>query len=123
MKSIGIQNNLANRETNLYTSIKSIRLGLPEKLEFDIDAIDFGFAIGYLQELAEEKPDKWWKPIAPLIHQNKWREITTITQTNAVDFIKGTNAIIDWNQMLEITMDDIKKYNIPAPPENFLNQK
>lgn len=71
--------------------------------------INYGFAIGFLQETLEQSHEVWWKPIAPLCAQSKWTDVAEMTsnvlsQQNIPD--EEVNAItvfdddvIDWTNV------------------------
>ena len=58
---------------------------LISKFNFDSSKqgmIDYGFAIGFLQEVSGESHEKWWKPVAEAAKVKNWKEVENITRQN-----------------------------------------
>jgi hypothetical protein len=57
------------------------------------NALQFGYNLGRLQEMVEPNikgaQKRWWSPVEPLVHEQKWQELTRLisgqlkTQSNA----------------------------------------
>ncbi|XWV25594.1 putative ORFan [Tupanvirus deep ocean] len=57
-----------------------IYMGLDEHYMFENKQIDFGFAIGFIQESLCQSHEIWWKPIVPFAEQEKWDEVVKVTR-------------------------------------------
>jgi hypothetical protein len=104
------------KEIDKIACLKSVRLGVNGS--HDEDIIDFGYAIGYLQELCNGSPDIWLKQIIG----ESWATITQITQDNVEKAFGKVNNTVDWRELRKITESDASKYKIPPPSEAFMNQ-
>jgi hypothetical protein len=89
-------------------AIKTINNGIGELTEENI--MQYGFAIGYLQESSNESHEKWWKSIAPLVAKNDWSRLQTETEANAFDIMKVHT--LDWNLIKEDTMKNAHNWGL-----------
>ena len=80
----------------------------PNTQIFERAVIDFGFAIGFVQEELEQNHSEWWVPISPLASKEKWDKVVEFIQekiilqklerSSAEEFIsafKG-NGLLNW---------------------------
>ena len=84
---------------------------LPSNPDFENQLIDFGFALGFVQETKELDYEKWWKPLVPLCCQDDWKivalhaqQILSLFDIKGIDyyyfpvFHSNDNAAkIDWH--------------------------
>lgn len=53
--------------------------GFNEKKYFEYNIMDFGFAVGFIQEFLNQSYFDWWKPISSLCSEEKWNIIEKLT--------------------------------------------
>ena len=71
--------------TILHVYTPSMAKTLITKFEFNTNIyglLDYGFAIGYLQEWSNSDHKIWWSPIAVAAQKQDWKEIARITKNN-----------------------------------------
>lgn len=57
-----------------------IKRGIIKNEYIEYNIIDFGFAIGFIQEILKQSHNTWWKPIAPYCANENWSKVETITK-------------------------------------------
>lgn len=57
-----------------------IERGLSDIGAPDQKIIDYGFAIGFMQEELDQRTIDWWDPIATLAINRKWSQVSSITR-------------------------------------------
>jgi hypothetical protein len=57
-----------------------INMGIYDKKYLEINCIDFGFAIGFIQEALDQNYQDWWKPISEHCSKEKWPIVEKLTR-------------------------------------------
>ncbi|XWV26931.1 putative orfan [Tupanvirus soda lake] len=74
----GLNQNLRSYTLQMATGV--IGMGLNETEHFENCQVDFGFAIGFVQESLCQNHEIWWKPISPYAEKENWNEVAKITR-------------------------------------------
>lgn len=55
-------------------------------IELENNLIDYGFAIGFIQETYGQNNEIWWKPISDLCAKEEWEKVSNLTNQNLNNF-------------------------------------
>ena len=121
-ESLNVPNAVSGSNGHLSRCLRMIDRGLPDKPEFDEDLIDYGFAVGHLEQLTLESREKWWEPLLPLVETEQWTSINNIGRANASSLLAKFNKKINWEFIRQETFDGTEHYGMEHASEEFLKQ-
>lgn len=128
LKDIGQTNDIISKFDN-YTigmahySLKSglIQYSDDSDLQFEYRMVDYGFALGVMQESLGQDHFVWWKPISNLLTEKKWSEASEIIRKSLLNqdigeeteydiFSDQILGPIDWDSTYQHIID-VEWYN------------